>query len=208
MKISKESIESKLKEFNDLFSNKVKKLDKFYEGFKYKVDVLIGATQTMIEDVCASDKDYVRALKEKKDADGQVFSKIENFVTSVQESLLKFDFTSKASISQDQMSSIVSSVESCFKTELSHILTLVLCLPNNAPRPVANVSQWGEWGFGLSKNSGEDKGKIVGKLISTQIPTSLPMKAIMTACTMSACCNFFDYNTSIPNVERYLSKLQ
>lgn len=86
-------------------------------------------------------------------------------LTSFQETLSKFDFTSKYSISQDHISSMVSYEESCFKTGFSHILDIVLCLPTNAPCPIMNVSQE-EKGVGSSKDSGEDKGKFMGKLIS------------------------------------------
>ncbi|CAI9282172.1 unnamed protein product [Lactuca saligna] len=140
MNTSKESIESKIKEFNNLFSKEVKKLDMFYKGTKDKVEVLLGATQTIIEDVYSFNKDYAGVLREKKEADSQVFSKIEHSLTRFQESLSKFDFTSKDLIFHDQISSMVSSVESWFKIGLSRILDLVLCLLTNAPRPVTNIS--------------------------------------------------------------------
>lgn len=84
-------------------------------------------------------------------------------LTSFQETLSKFDFTSKYSISQDLMSSMVSSFKFCFKKGHSHILDLVLRPPTNAPHPVANVSKRGERGVGSLKDSGEDKGKVVGR---------------------------------------------
>lgn len=50
MNTSKASIESKLKEFSDLFSKEVKKLDMFCVRIKDNVDVLLGATRIMIKD--------------------------------------------------------------------------------------------------------------------------------------------------------------
>lgn len=70
-------------------------------------------------------------------------------------------------------------MESCFKTELAPILDLVLCFLTNAPCYV-NVSHGGERGVSSSKNSVEDKGKVVGKVTSTQIPTLLSMKPVIT----------------------------
>ncbi|CAI9299141.1 unnamed protein product [Lactuca saligna] len=47
--------------------------------------------------------------------------------------LSKFDIPSTTSPSQEQMSYVVSLVESCFKTQLAPILDLVLQLPTNFP---------------------------------------------------------------------------
>lgn len=94
---------------------------------------------------------------------------------------------------------MVSSVESCFNTELAPILDLVLHLPTNSQRPVANMSQGGERRVGSLKDKGENKGKVVGKIISTQIPTSLPTKPIVTTSTTTS---------TTPSINVDLSKLE
>lgn len=136
-------------------------------------------------------------MKLKQEYDSKVLTNIEKLLTGFHESLTKFDFPSTTSLSQEKISSVVLSVESCFKTEFAPILDLVLRLPTNYPRPSMNVSQGG---WGSSKDSGEEKGKVVGKVISTQILTSIQMKSIVTSSTTT---------TKIyPNVEFNILKLQ
>ncbi|CAI9277446.1 unnamed protein product [Lactuca saligna] len=59
---------------------------------------------------------------------------------------LSFDVPTSNLIPQDQITSMVSSVEQSFKAKLEPIFDLVLRLPTNAPR-FANVSQGGEIGL-------------------------------------------------------------
>ncbi|CAI9290953.1 unnamed protein product [Lactuca saligna] len=92
---------------------------------------------------------------------------------------------------------MVSSVESCFLSELAPNLDLVLRLPNNAPLS-ANVSQGEERGIGSPKGTDEDKSIVVGKSMSTQIPTLLPMKTIVRTSTI----------ITTPNANVDLSNLQ
>ena len=149
---SKDSIESKLKDFSDLFSKEMTELGKFCESIKEKVDDLMNATWTLIKDVSAFNKEYVGDLKDKKEADGQVFTKIENTLFGFNERLSKFDFPS-TSIYQEKLSPMILLVESCFKIVLFPILDLVPRLPTNAPRSSANVSLGGEKGLGHWKTT-------------------------------------------------------
>lgn len=110
-------------------------------GIKDNFDVLIKETQTLIEDILAFNKQYVGELKLKKESNDKVFTSIENSLTGFYEILSKFDFPSTNLISQEKISFVVLSMESCFKTELALILDLVLRLPKNAPCSSTNVSQ-------------------------------------------------------------------
>lgn len=92
---SKISIELKIKEFHDMFSTEFNKLDKFCENVKDKVGVLIGATRTMIEEICDFNKDYVDSLNEKIEKDGKVFNNIEISLNGFQETFAKLDLSSK-----------------------------------------------------------------------------------------------------------------
>lgn len=88
--------------------------------------------------------------------------------TSFTDRLSRFDVQSTTSIFEEQIPTIVSLVESCFKTQLAPILDLILWFPTNAPHPSMLVSQGGDK-VGSSKDGGEDKVKLVGKVFSTQI---------------------------------------
>lgn len=158
---SKESIELKIKDLVDLVSKDIMKLDKFCIEIQQNVDVLLGATRTLIEDIHAFNKYYVEEWKLKKESDGKVFTNTDNSLTSFHDRLLKFDIPSMTSISQEKISFMVSSVESYFKTQLALILVLVLRLPTNVPRPSMLVSQGGDKD-GSSKDEGEDKGIFLG----------------------------------------------
>lgn len=137
---SKTSIESELKEFSDLFSKDVKTLDTFCDKITKKVNVMIGPTAKLIKDITSFNKGYIDEMKLNKVEDGRLFDKINKCLTRFQDTLLKFDFTSTNSISQEQISSMVSSVELFFKSELPKVLDLVLYLPTNAPHLITNVS--------------------------------------------------------------------
>lgn len=90
---------------------------------------------------------------------------------------MKFDVQPTTSISKEQISTVVSLVESCFKTQLALILDLVLRLSTNSPRPSMLVSQGGDKG-GPLKDGGENTGKIVGKVFSILILIPIPVKPV------------------------------
>lgn len=64
---SKESIISKVQELVDLFSKEVMKLDKFSVEIKDNVDIPMGATRTLIEDIRAFNKKHVGDMMVKKE---------------------------------------------------------------------------------------------------------------------------------------------
>lgn len=143
-------------------------------------------------------KDYDGSLKDKKEEDVKLFVSVEKSISGFLEALMKFYVPSTTWVSQEQLSSMLSFLESCFKTNLSPFLDLVMWLPTNSPRSM-NVSQGGERGVVASKDSREDKGKVFWKVISTQIPMFLPMKPIITTSSTT---------TPMPNVKVDLFKLQ
>lgn len=110
MKTSKDSIELKLKEFSDLFSKEVKKLDTFCDRMKNKFDVMIGSTHTMIEDIHSFNKGYTNEMKLKTEADGKLFVNIEKSLIGFQDILSKFDFPSHTSLSQDFFNAFICKV--------------------------------------------------------------------------------------------------
>lgn len=71
----------------------------------------------------------------------KIFTNIDNSLTGFHDCLSKFDIPSTTLISLEQISYVVSSLESCFKTQLAPVLDLVLYLPTNASHPLMLVSQ-------------------------------------------------------------------
>lgn len=71
----------KLNELHNMLSQEITKLDKFCEKVKDNVEILIGFTRTVIEDIRTFNKDYSKGLTEKKEVDSQVFTKIKNSLT-------------------------------------------------------------------------------------------------------------------------------
>ncbi|CAI9270204.1 unnamed protein product [Lactuca saligna] len=102
--------------------------------------------RALIEDLHACNKVYPGKLKLKKEANVKMFASIKTSLTGFQESLLKFELLI-TSIYEYQISSMVSSVESCLKSKLDLILDLVIVLATNTPCFSANVSQRGERGL-------------------------------------------------------------
>lgn len=135
---------------------------------KNGIDVLLGDTQILVEDIRAFNKEYVGEMNLKKESYGKVFANIESSLTSFHNSLSNFDVPATTSVSQEWIFSMISSLESCFKTQFSPISDIVLRLITNDPRPYMNVSQGGDKGGGSLKDGGEDKGKVVGKVFPTQ----------------------------------------
>lgn len=60
---SKATIELNIKEFSELFSKEVQMLDNFCLSVTKKVDVLMGATTRLVEDLTTFNKDYSGDLK-------------------------------------------------------------------------------------------------------------------------------------------------
>ncbi|CAI9293754.1 unnamed protein product [Lactuca saligna] len=159
------SLEDRLADEASSFKHQVQELQNvsheseiLFEQMK-NIDVLLGATKTLVEDVCALNKDYAKGVNSKKESDGKVFINIESSLT-----------------------------RSCFKTELALILDLVLRLPTNAPCPSMIVSRGGDK-CGSSKNGAEDKSKVVGKVFSTKISIPVSKKPIITTLKTIATSN-------------------
>lgn len=72
---------------------------------------MIGATIKLIEDIASFKKGYTDEMNLKKEANMKVFNNINKYLTWFNETLSKFDFTLTTLISQEQISSMVSSVE-------------------------------------------------------------------------------------------------
>lgn len=104
---------------------------------------MIGATTRLVEDITTFNKDYTGDLKIKNEAARKVFDRIEKYRIVFQETLSKFDFTSQSSLSPESLSTMVSFVESRFKSECAPIIDSVLRLPTNDLRSI-NESQGGE----------------------------------------------------------------
>lgn len=126
-----------------MVTKEVKRLDKFCLGIQHNVDVILAASRTLIEDIRAFHKDYEEEMKLKKEYDENTFRGNKNSLTSFHDRLLKFNVQTTTSISEEQITTIVSSIDSCFKTHLALMLDLVLQLPTNAPRLSMLVSQGG-----------------------------------------------------------------
>lgn len=67
MNSSKTSIELILKEFSDLFSKEVQKLDTLCNTIIEKDNVLIGATSQLVEDIAFLNKGYTNEMMLKKE---------------------------------------------------------------------------------------------------------------------------------------------
>lgn len=81
-----------------------------------------------------------------------MFTKMEDFMESLKESISKFKSSPKSSLSQESLSHMFSALESNFKAELAP-LKLVNLMPTDAP-PVKTWVQGGEKGVGSSFSKG------------------------------------------------------
>ncbi|CAI9270750.1 unnamed protein product [Lactuca saligna] len=72
---SKESILLKIKDLVNMVTEEITKLDKFCLRLQQNVDVLLGATRTLIKDICAFNKGYAVELKLKKESEGNMITR-------------------------------------------------------------------------------------------------------------------------------------
>ncbi|CAI9290975.1 unnamed protein product [Lactuca saligna] len=122
-------------------------------------------------------------LEPKSKKDTQVFENMEEFLSSIKESISKIDLPNQSTVLQESLYQLISNVESNIKSELAPILELVLHLPTNVPHAV-QVSEGGEKGIrGVGSSKDSEKGVVVGKVSSTQISISLPMPLRTTSTT-------------------------
>lgn len=69
---------------------------------------------------------YTNKLKSKSEKDSQVFEKMEEFLSSIKESILKVNLSHQSIVSQESFSQLSSNIESNIKSELAPILELAL----------------------------------------------------------------------------------
>lgn len=175
---SKASLWLKTNEPRYFITKEVHRLDNYCVPSNEKIDVVASATTRSIEDLIAFNKDYSNDLKVKTKKGEKMFEKVEVFLINFKETLSKVDLPCQSSISQESISAMVSSIESCFKEKLAPILNLVIRLPINATCLV-HVSQGGERGVGSSRGLVNEIWVIVGRVLSTQILIYIPMKPVV-----------------------------
>ncbi|CAI9266982.1 unnamed protein product [Lactuca saligna] len=103
--------------------------------FNYEISKLCDVTEERHElfNKHVSETKASLKLKVKTEKDDKVFKNIERFLYEFKETFSKVDLSSQSSITPKSISSVVSNIESSFKTELDPILNLVLLLPINVP---------------------------------------------------------------------------
>ncbi|CAI9282861.1 unnamed protein product [Lactuca saligna] len=134
----------------------VKKVDGLLLDVQKNIDCLLGASRTLVKDVCVFNVEYKETLQKKNKGDETLFKVFENSMTTFHKKMSKVVATSETLISEALLNKVISSIEGCF-----NILEVVFILPIIAPH-VMQVSQAAEKG-GSSKLGGEDKGKMFGK---------------------------------------------
>ena len=111
-------------------------MERNYTFLHGKVDVIAIAIPKSAE----LNPKYTDKLEAKSEKDSQVFEKMEEFLSSIKESILKVNLLHQSTVSQETISQLISTIKTNMKSELAPILELVLCLPNDSPRAV-QVSQ-------------------------------------------------------------------
>lgn len=175
MKNSKDSVELKVKELQDLVVKEVKQIDGFCTGVQKNVDVFLSATWTLIEEIRAFNLKYKEELSKKNESDGKLFLGIENSLNKFQEEISKISVSFKISIYEETLNNTISLIEESFKVQLDQILDLKLRLPTNASWLVL-VSQNRDKGGSL--NVWGEQPIVFGKLFTTQLPTSILIKLV------------------------------
>ncbi|CAI9278669.1 unnamed protein product [Lactuca saligna] len=92
----KESMDQKMDELKSELDNEVEKMEHNYTLLHNKVDVVATAITKLVE----FNTDYSTKLEEKLEKDSQVFEKIEEFLSSIKETILKVDLSNQSSVSQ------------------------------------------------------------------------------------------------------------
>lgn len=96
----------KIKDLVNMVTKEITKLDKFCLRLQQNVDVLLGATRTLIKDICAFNKGYAVELKLKKESEGNMITRSESYLMGFHDCISKFDVKSTASIYEEQISNI------------------------------------------------------------------------------------------------------
>ncbi|CAI9285759.1 unnamed protein product [Lactuca saligna] len=175
VKTMKEFVDLKMAALKSEMDIEAEKIEKIYSIIHGKVDVIVKHVEY--------NTSYLTRLHAKTEKNSQVSEKLEEFLSSIKESISKASLSNQSSVSQESFSQLISSIETHLKVKLAPILELVHVLPTNVP-PAKQVSQGGEKGcIGIGSSEDTDKGVVVGKLLSAQIPTSLPISFITTSTT-------------------------
>lgn len=122
VKKMKESVDLKVVELKSEIAKEVEKVDKNYDVLHSKVDVIADAIAKLVD----FNTNYSTKLEAKSVKDSYVFAKLEEFLSSIKETILKVDLSNQSSISQESISQLVSTIEINTKAELAPILELVL----------------------------------------------------------------------------------
>lgn len=72
-----------------MLNTEVKKIDGLFLEVQKNVDCLLGATQTLVEDVCAFNVEYKETLEKKNACDDTLFKGLEKSLTTFLEQILK-----------------------------------------------------------------------------------------------------------------------
>ncbi|CAI9281696.1 unnamed protein product [Lactuca saligna] len=175
----KESADLQVAELKSELAKEVEKMEKNYVRLHSKVDVVVDAITKLVE----FNTDYLTKLEAKSEKDSKVFAKLEEFLSSIKESISKVDVSTQSTVSQETTSLLISKIETNIKTDLAPILELVLLFPMNAPR-VVQVLEGGDKGCGgIGSLKDSEKGAVVGRVMSTQLPTSHPISLSTTSKT-------------------------
>ena len=83
-----------------------------------KVDVVADAIIKLVEFNTA----YSTKLEVKSEQDSKVFAKLEEFLSSIKESILKVDLSTQSTMTQESTSQLISKIETNIKIELAPIL--------------------------------------------------------------------------------------
>ncbi|CAH1422454.1 unnamed protein product [Lactuca virosa] len=110
----------------------VRKLDKSYDVLHSKVDAIANVIDKLVD----FNTDYSTKLDIKSEKDSQTFANLEEFMSSIKESISKVNVSPQSNVSQESISQLISKIETNIKTELAPILELVLRLPTNVHRDV------------------------------------------------------------------------
>ncbi|CAI9288394.1 unnamed protein product [Lactuca saligna] len=124
-----ESVNLKVEALKYEMSKEVAKIEQTHSTLHDKIDVVIDAIKKLVEHYTS----FTSKFDAKTDVDSKVFSKMEDFWGSLNESISKIDTSHTSSISQEYMSQIFSSLETNLKVELAPLLKCVNMMPTDAP---------------------------------------------------------------------------
>lgn len=144
----KESVDLQVAELKSEMAKEFERMENNYTVLHNKFDFVLDAIAKLVE----FNTSYSTKLEAKSKQDSMVFAKLEEFLSSIQESISKVDLSTQSIVSQESISQLISKIETNIKTELAPILELVLHLPINTPRAM-QLSQRGDKGCGGVRSS-------------------------------------------------------